>query len=101
MRRTDPAFIPRNHRVEEALSAAIERADYAPFETLLNILSRPFDDHRSLPPLPNLHRKDKDAIEPSAAPETHTPAGSRNRLEFVFRVHSCHIDNSFAPREIR
>jgi uncharacterized protein YdiU (UPF0061 family) len=26
------------------LSAAVERADYAPFETLLNILSRPFDD---------------------------------------------------------
>jgi serine/tyrosine/threonine adenylyltransferase len=44
MRRANPAFIPRNHRVEEALSAAVERADYASFETLLNILSRPFDD---------------------------------------------------------
>jgi serine/tyrosine/threonine adenylyltransferase len=44
MRRANPAFIPRNHRVEEALSAAVERADYAPFETLLNILSHPFDD---------------------------------------------------------
>jgi uncharacterized protein YdiU (UPF0061 family) len=44
MRRANPAFIPRNHRVEEALSAAVERGDYAPFETLLNILSRPFDD---------------------------------------------------------
>jgi uncharacterized protein YdiU (UPF0061 family) len=44
MRRANPAFIPRNHRVEEALSAAVERADYAPFETLLNVLSRPFDD---------------------------------------------------------
>jgi uncharacterized protein YdiU (UPF0061 family) len=44
MRRANPAFIPRNHRVEEALSAAVERDDYAPFETLLNILSRPFDD---------------------------------------------------------
>jgi uncharacterized protein YdiU (UPF0061 family) len=44
MRRANPAFIPRNHRVEEALSAAVERNDYAPFETLLNILSRPFDD---------------------------------------------------------
>jgi uncharacterized protein YdiU (UPF0061 family) len=44
MRRVNPAFIPRNHRVEEALSAAVERGDYAPFETLLNILSRPFDD---------------------------------------------------------
>jgi protein adenylyltransferase len=44
MRRANPAFIPRNHRVEEALSAAVERGDYAPFETLLQILSRPYDD---------------------------------------------------------
>jgi uncharacterized protein YdiU (UPF0061 family) len=44
MRRVNPAFIPRNHRVEAALSAAVELGDYAPFETLLHILSRPFDD---------------------------------------------------------
>jgi uncharacterized protein YdiU (UPF0061 family) len=44
MRRANPKFIARNHRVEEALSAAVQRADYAPFETLLKILSRPFDD---------------------------------------------------------
>ncbi|HWO41737.1 MAG TPA: YdiU family protein [Candidatus Eisenbacteria bacterium] len=44
MRRVNPGFIPRNHRVEEALSAAVERGDYGPFETLLRILSRPFDD---------------------------------------------------------
>jgi len=44
MRRANPAFIPRNHRVEEALSAAVERDDYAPFDTLLNILAHPFDD---------------------------------------------------------
>jgi uncharacterized protein YdiU (UPF0061 family) len=44
MRRANPAFIPRNHRVEEALSAAVEGGDYAPFATLLNILLRPFDD---------------------------------------------------------
>ena len=44
MRRANPAFIPRNYRVEEALSAAVERGDYAPFERLLHIVSRPFDD---------------------------------------------------------
>jgi uncharacterized protein YdiU (UPF0061 family) len=44
MRRANPVSIPRNHRVEEALSAAVEADDYVPFETLLNILSRPFDD---------------------------------------------------------
>jgi uncharacterized protein YdiU (UPF0061 family) len=44
MRRANPAFIPRNHRVEEALSAAVVQDDYAPFDALLNILARPFDD---------------------------------------------------------
>jgi uncharacterized protein YdiU (UPF0061 family) len=44
MRRANPAFIPRNHRVEEALSAAVEHEDYAPFDALLNILACPFDD---------------------------------------------------------
>ena len=44
MRRANPAFIPRNHRVEAALSAASERADFAPFHRLLAILQRPFDD---------------------------------------------------------
>jgi uncharacterized protein YdiU (UPF0061 family) len=44
MRRVNPGFIPRNHRVEQALSAATERDDYKPFKTLLNIVSRPFDD---------------------------------------------------------
>ncbi len=44
MRRANPAFIPRNHRVEEALSAAVEHDNYAPFKTLLKILARPFDD---------------------------------------------------------
>ena len=44
MRRVNPAFIPRNHRVEAALSAAVERNDYEPFNTLLKILERPFDD---------------------------------------------------------
>jgi uncharacterized protein YdiU (UPF0061 family) len=44
MRRANPAFIPRNHRVEEALSSAVERDDYAPFNELLDILARPFEE---------------------------------------------------------
>ena len=43
MRRANPAFIARNHRVEEALSAAVNHNDYAPFATLLHIVSHPFD----------------------------------------------------------
>ncbi|HEY4173809.1 MAG TPA: YdiU family protein [Rhodopila sp.] len=44
MRAANPAFIPRNHLVEAALAAAVERTDYVPFEELLQVLSRPYDD---------------------------------------------------------
>jgi uncharacterized protein YdiU (UPF0061 family) len=44
MRRVNPAFIPRNHRVEAALVAASENGQYEPFHRLLGILQRPFDD---------------------------------------------------------
>ena len=44
MRAVNPAFIPRNHGVEAALDAAIERGDFAPFEEMLKVLSRPFED---------------------------------------------------------
>jgi uncharacterized protein YdiU (UPF0061 family) len=44
MRAVNPAFIPRNHLVEAALAAATEQADFAPFETLLGVLSRPYQD---------------------------------------------------------
>jgi uncharacterized protein YdiU (UPF0061 family) len=48
MRRANPAYIPRNHRVEEALDAAIMRQDFAPFEALLDALSDPFEDRPGL-----------------------------------------------------
>jgi serine/tyrosine/threonine adenylyltransferase len=44
MRRANPAFIPRNHRVEAALAAAVEHDDCGPFEELLLVLSRPYED---------------------------------------------------------
>ncbi|MFU8896750.1 MAG: protein adenylyltransferase SelO [Gammaproteobacteria bacterium] len=43
MRRANPAVIPRNHRVEEALSAAVREDDLAPFERLLAVLRRPYE----------------------------------------------------------
>jgi len=42
MRDTNPIVIPRNHRVEEALAAATQQGDLAPFEALLAALERPF-----------------------------------------------------------
>jgi uncharacterized protein YdiU (UPF0061 family) len=44
MKQANPAFIPRNHRIEEMIQAAATREDYAPFERLLSVLARPFDD---------------------------------------------------------
>jgi serine/tyrosine/threonine adenylyltransferase len=44
MRKANPAFIPRNHMVAAALNAAIERQDFQPFEELLDVLSRPYED---------------------------------------------------------
>jgi uncharacterized protein YdiU (UPF0061 family) len=44
MRAANPAFIPRNHLVEEALSAAVNDGDLSAFENLLTVLSRPHED---------------------------------------------------------
>jgi uncharacterized protein YdiU (UPF0061 family) len=44
MRTVNPAFIPRNHRVEEAIQAAVLSDDFAPFEKVLTVLSKPYDD---------------------------------------------------------
>lgn len=42
MRNSNPAIIPRNHRVEEALEAAVEHGDISVLERLLDVLSNPF-----------------------------------------------------------
>ncbi len=57
MRRVNPAFVPRNHRVEAALEAASTHGDFAPFHRLLKILEHPFDDQAGVgefeqPPAP-------------------------------------------------
>ncbi|WP_316232125.1 protein adenylyltransferase SelO [Bradyrhizobium sp. SZCCHNR1051] len=44
MRKVNPAFIPRNHRIEAVITAAVENDDYAPFEELHAVLARPYDD---------------------------------------------------------
>jgi uncharacterized protein YdiU (UPF0061 family) len=51
MKKYNPAVIPRNHRVEEALSAA-EEGNYTVMHELLDALSKPFEDSEvySLPP---------------------------------------------------
>jgi uncharacterized protein YdiU (UPF0061 family) len=48
MRRANPAFIPRNHLVQAALDAAVWRQDFEPFEQLVNVVSRPYEDRPGL-----------------------------------------------------
>jgi len=56
MRAVNPAFIPRNHRVEAVIAAAVNN-DYTPFEEVLTVLSKPYEDQPAYaayaePPLP-------------------------------------------------
>jgi serine/tyrosine/threonine adenylyltransferase len=58
MRAANPAFIPRNHQVEAVIQAAQQRADFAPFDRLLDVLAKPYDEQPdasayALPPTPD------------------------------------------------
>ena len=44
MQSVNPVFIPRNHRVEAVIEAAVNRDDFAPFEELLAVLAKPYED---------------------------------------------------------
>jgi len=57
MAAVNPAYIPRNHLVERAIRAAVDRDDLGPFERLVEVLARPFDersgdDRHASPPRP-------------------------------------------------
>jgi uncharacterized protein YdiU (UPF0061 family) len=57
MRRENPAYIPRNHRIEQAIVAGV-RGDFEPFHTLVRVLARPYDEqpeaaHLAEPPQPS------------------------------------------------
>ena len=42
MQAANPAYIPRNHRVEQVIVAAVERSDFAPFEEFSEVLAAPY-----------------------------------------------------------
>jgi serine/tyrosine/threonine adenylyltransferase len=44
MRRVNPAIIPRNHLVEEAITAAVERQDFSPFAQLVEAVTHPWEE---------------------------------------------------------
>ena len=43
MQAVNPVYIPRNHRVEAVIKAAVEQQDFSLFEELLIVLSKPFE----------------------------------------------------------
>jgi uncharacterized protein YdiU (UPF0061 family) len=47
MNRVNPIYIPRNHLVEEALTAATAD-DLAPLQQLLRVLAAPYDERSGL-----------------------------------------------------
>ncbi|MDF2608145.1 MAG: hypothetical protein K0S34_2341 [Bacillales bacterium] len=59
MKKNNPAVIPRNHRVEEALNAAVKNGDFSVMEKFLNVLSSPYShntdqaEFAALPPQQN------------------------------------------------
>ena len=57
MREVNPAFIPRNHLVEEVIKAATEAEDFAPLDRLMMVLASPYEEkpeyaRYSIPPTP-------------------------------------------------
>jgi uncharacterized protein YdiU (UPF0061 family) len=57
MQALNPAYIPRNHIVEQVIAAAVTDGDFAPFDEFLGVLSRPFEhqpghERYALPPEP-------------------------------------------------
>lgn len=44
MREANPAVVPRNHLVEEAILAAVSESDFVLFEKLNAVLARPYED---------------------------------------------------------
>ncbi|MDR5901877.1 protein adenylyltransferase SelO [Halomonas icarae] len=42
MNGVNPLYIPRNHQVERVIAAAVEHADFGPFEVLGEVLAEPF-----------------------------------------------------------
>jgi uncharacterized protein YdiU (UPF0061 family) len=47
MRSVNPAFTPRNHRVQQAIEAAVNNNDFSKTEDLIKVLSNPFEDQPS------------------------------------------------------
>ena len=89
MRVANPAFIPRNHLVEEAISAAVNVGDFQPVESLLTVLSMPYEDQPAFGRRPawvrteGIHKQLNEAIRsanPVITMPPHAPAPQARRV---------------------
>ena len=62
MRAANPVLIPRNHRVEEAIEAAVT-GDFAPFHRLNTALSAPFEDRPEFADLASAPSRDERVLQ--------------------------------------
>lgn len=58
MRQNNPVYIPRNHRIEQVIQAAVQQEDFLPMERLRQVLANPYQEREgfaefALPPLPS------------------------------------------------
>jgi uncharacterized protein YdiU (UPF0061 family) len=63
MRRVNPVFIPRNHRIEAAIVAAVENENFAPFEELTQVLSRPYEEQPAFADYANPPKPDERVLQ--------------------------------------
>lgn len=63
MQAVNPAFIPRNHRVEAVIQAAMTANDYAPFEELVAVLAKPFEDQPEMADYANPPEPDQRVLQ--------------------------------------
>ncbi|HEU5048484.1 MAG TPA: YdiU family protein [Rickettsiales bacterium] len=58
MRQANPVYIPRNHRIEQAIQAAVQLDDFSWMQRLQQVLAQPYQEKEeyaqyALPPLPS------------------------------------------------
>jgi uncharacterized protein YdiU (UPF0061 family) len=63
MRRVNPLFIPRNHRIEAAIVAAQEHGDFSLFEALRTVLVQPYEEQASFSDYANPPRPDERVLQ--------------------------------------
>jgi uncharacterized protein YdiU (UPF0061 family) len=63
MRAVNPAYIPRNHRVEQAIDRAFQKGDLRPIDDLLTVLADPYADHPDLAHLAQPPKPEEEVLQ--------------------------------------